>query len=290
MRVFGIVVSYRSEPEVTRVVEDLLQSGLIAGVVIVDNSACLGDQLPTFVGLRSDDRVFVLAPSENLGYARGNNHGVRFAQERGADHVLIMNPDVHFDDEDLAALLARHNVPDSAPIISPSLREGGVVLSRPGFDTRLGRGLLAVAYGRSEQVPTFFGAIFLARTQTFLTLGALDEDLFLYCEEVAFVLRGRGVLSGPLFEVLDEVVFSHGRGGTISPSGYELAGRSMVAYEESARSVVIVGRKYFRSRLVLWILARGVLACTLAPRNPRAAVAVLRGVLRGLGARLTVGT
>ena len=37
--------------------------------------------------------VYLLQNGENLGYAEGNNQGIRWALERGADYVLILNND-----------------------------------------------------------------------------------------------------------------------------------------------------------------------------------------------------
>ncbi|HIP87591.1 MAG TPA: glycosyltransferase family 2 protein, partial [Anaerolineales bacterium] len=59
-------------------------------VVVVDNGSTDGS--PALLRQRFP-RLALLETGENLGYAGGNNVGVRYVLERGADYVLLLNND-----------------------------------------------------------------------------------------------------------------------------------------------------------------------------------------------------
>ncbi|OIH95731.1 MULTISPECIES: glycosyltransferase [unclassified Curtobacterium] len=280
-----VIVSYRSEAEAAASARSVSEDPEVAEVLIVDNSA--DEQRVDRVAFEGlGDRVTVISAQRNLGYAAGNNLGIRAAVDAGHEFVLVLNPDVDPAPGTVRALLDVLLADDAVQIVSPALVEtyrgdADTVLRSPGFDLLLGRGLLtAPRSGRFES--TFFGAAFLARSRCFEQHGVLDEDLFLYCEEVEFVSRMRRHGERPGFRVAADVHVQHGRGGTVSPDGYEGTARSTVAYEQASRSVIVFGRKYHRRRVWLWTLARLVMAARLAVRDRGAATAVVRGLVAGL--------
>ena len=50
-------------------------------------------------------KVKVLETGENLGYAGGNNVGIRYALDNGADYILILNNDTIVDSQLLKAFI-----------------------------------------------------------------------------------------------------------------------------------------------------------------------------------------
>lgn len=62
-------------------------------IIVVDN--CSPDSSGSLLKLKyaEDDEVQVLMNSENLGFARGNNVGFKYAKERGADFIVMLNND-----------------------------------------------------------------------------------------------------------------------------------------------------------------------------------------------------
>jgi len=71
-------------------------------VVVVDN----GSEDDSAAQVENTfDRVTLIRNRENLGYAEGNNVGIRHALENGADYVWLLNNDTVVDREALAALV-----------------------------------------------------------------------------------------------------------------------------------------------------------------------------------------
>lgn len=279
-----VIVSFRSEAAAAAAARAVASEPEVAAITIVDNSA-QEHRTEDFPLDGLEDRVTILRPSRNLGYAAGNNTGIRAAIQGGHDFVLVLNPDVDLVPGTVRKLIGALGE-SAAQIVSPALSETSsegreVVLLSPGFDLFLGRGSLE-AQDTPRFTRTFFGAAFLARSRCFEQYGLLAEELFLYCEEVEFVERLQRLGQRRVFHVAEDVVVRHGRGTTVSPNGYEEGSRSAVAYEEAARSVVLFGRRYHPVRVGVWICARLAMAVLLAFRNPTGSRAVLRGVARGL--------
>ncbi|MFJ4076166.1 glycosyltransferase [Curtobacterium sp. NPDC089991] len=281
-----VIVSYRSEVAAVAAARSVAFDPDVVSVTIVDNSA--SEQRHEVFPLDDlSERVVVVRPERNLGYAGGNNVGIRAAIISGHEYVLVLNPDVDLAPGTVRSLV-EELVGSSAHVVSPALAETlsgrEAVLRRPGFDLLVGRGVLEAPLGR-RFTPTFFGAAFLARARSFEQFGLLDEQLFLYCEEIEFVERLGRQGERNVFRVAEDVIVRHGRGGTVSPGGYDAGARSTIAYEEASRSVVVFGKTYHPIRVWLWMLARLAMAGGLITRNPPAARAVVRGVVRGLRSR-----
>lgn len=281
-----VIVSYRSEVAAAAAARSVAFEPDVVSVTIVDNSAS-ERRHEEFILDDLSDRVVVVRPDQNLGYAGGNNLGLRAALTSGHEFVLVLNPDVDLPTGTVRALV-EELANSEAHVVSPALAEAPngreTVLRRPGFDLLLGRGVLEAPFGR-RFTPTFFGAAFLARSRSFQQFGLLDEQLFLYCEEIEFVERLTRQGEREVFLVAEDVVVRHGRGGTVSPGGYDTRARSTIAYEEASRSVVVFGKTYHPFRLWVWVFARLAMAAGLIIRNPPAARAILRGVTRGLVSR-----
>ena len=143
----------------------------------------------------------------NRGFAAGVNQAVREAR---GDAVLLLNPDALVEPGALAALWsALRALPDAgvvapvllepsgAPVLScyPSLSLGTVIwrhfqLVRVFPNAVLGRyRRRALAGGEPFAVDWAQGACLLVRWSVFEQVGHLDEDFFLYAEEVDFQRR-----------------------------------------------------------------------------------------------------
>jgi hypothetical protein len=147
-------------------------------------------------------RLTILQNPVNLGYAGGNNVGIRWALQRGADYVQIINSDTEVTAE-LTAELVR---------VAESDRRIGVVGCRNVLmedPRRLWGAYGTLTYGpflvRSEgagamdgpawrgvrDVDVAIGNGYLWRRAALEQIGLLDESLFGYHEDVDWCLRAR---------------------------------------------------------------------------------------------------
>ncbi len=144
--------------------------------------------------------VPLLETGTNLGYAGGNNVGIRYALERDADFVWILNPDTEVEPDTLDGLMTSMALrPDAGfagslnlfgdsqpPVIQFAGGhidwDGGVVVSS------LGRGSPLSSNRRRDtyDVDYVAGSSMLVRRSVFEDIGLLPEHYFLYFEETDF--------------------------------------------------------------------------------------------------------
>ena len=176
-------------------------------VVIVDNASSDGS---TEAATERYPEISVLRNTENVGYAKGNNVGLRHLIERGCELLLVLNPD---------AIINRETVPAMAAALKQSshagccggIQEGTLGISRMSCRTKPTPAQVAILYGPlarlssqpfranhfvdaiplpdGAEVYAVSGACMLMRRTAFEEAGGFDEATFLYCEE--FILAER---------------------------------------------------------------------------------------------------
>ena len=100
--VFAIVVTYRPDPEpLQRLIAATLPQ--VTAMVVVHN----GSEPPSLPEQTGDDpRLHLVLLGENLGVARAQNEGIRWAQRRAATHVLLFDQDSEPAPDMVAKLVA----------------------------------------------------------------------------------------------------------------------------------------------------------------------------------------
>jgi len=154
---------------------------------------------------RPSDRKFVLIKNrENLGFSAGNNVGIRYAINKSADAVLIINPDVRFEDNQtlkkmVKVMFSRDDIYIVGPNIIDAAGNRQSPLKEPGFFKEIINPFLSaflkIMFGKPlnylesiksdkpYEVKKVSGACLMIRTSFLKDVGLLDENVFLYCEE-----------------------------------------------------------------------------------------------------------
>lgn len=200
-RVTALVLNWRRPEDTLGAVRSLLDSGYPAlSVLVIENGS--GDDSAARLQNELPDGVDLLVHQQNLGFAGGNNTGIRRAFANGADFVFLLNSDARVTETTVeglaAALVARPEAGAAGPAIlsgsaSPRLESlGGTV------DLRTGR-IRHQGFGRSwpipeaEQVPRttdmINGCAFMVRLEAVESIGLMDERFFCYLEETDWCLR-----------------------------------------------------------------------------------------------------
>ncbi len=161
-------------------------------VVLVDNGSTDGSPQAAQAAF---PEIHLIQTGKNLGYAGGNNAGIRFALEQGADYVWLLNNDTVADPDALGALV---DTAQSDPGIAftgskiyfhsqPDLLwyAGATIdLSAGGRAVHLGCGQVdAGQFDAITDVGYISGCSLLASRTAIETLGPLPEEYFLYFEE-----------------------------------------------------------------------------------------------------------
>lgn len=171
-------------------------------VVIVDNGS--GDN--SVARLREEfTDIILLENKENLGFAGGNNVGIRYALENGADYVLLLNNDTVVEEGflDVLVRVAESGSSEKVGIVGPKIYSGlpgSTVLweAGGGIDWRIGKayhnGFEETDRGQWDgvrDVDYVSGCAMLIKRDVLEKVGLLDERFFLYYEETDFCARAR---------------------------------------------------------------------------------------------------
>ena len=220
-RLSVVVVNYDGWEDVDRLVKGLAGSPEMVGrdceLVIVDN-ASQGPVPPDLRGPRPGVRVLIR--EENGGFAAGVNTGWLASE---APWLLILNPDVVPGPDFLARVLERlPDGPDRPGIVGFALRNiDGSRQPSVGRFPGLFRSLRELLIPRSRRkyqsgwrtrpgpVDWVTGACMLVDAQLLELLGGMDEDFFLYYEEVALCRAARRAGRRIEFDDRIEVVHLH---------------------------------------------------------------------------------
>jgi GT2 family glycosyltransferase len=178
-------------------------------VVVVDNNSSDG----SFEFIRSHfDRAHLIRNDHNAGFAAGVNLGIRFALEKTADYIFLLNPDAKIQPKTIASLVQIAEKDLKNGIISPLItRENSSELWFSGGEIDWWK--MAAFHSRPSLLKSNFfsttyvsGCAMLIRKEVFKKIGLFDEDYFLYYEDADFCWRaGRQgfqsmVMAEPLIE------------------------------------------------------------------------------------------
>ena len=164
-----------------------------------------GQQLPP---ASEDCRISLIRSGGNLGFAGGCNVGIRAAAALAFDFFWILNNDTVICNDALDALLRRALQDMKIGMVGSTVRYydapetvqalGGAHLDQArGVSQHIGQGLALGQVGPDaasvERDMTYvFGASMLVSSRFVREVGLMQEDYFLYCEEIDWALRGRG--------------------------------------------------------------------------------------------------
>lgn len=168
--------------------------------IVVDNGS--HDGTPAAVR-GAHPEATVIETGRNLGFAEGNNVGLRAAVEAGADYVLLLNNDTVVAPDLLRELVAEAERRPSAAAVCPLIYyldpPDRIWYAGARFDPRRGHNGRHTGYGerdvgqynRVREIGRGTGAAMLVRREVIEEVGLLDGELFLQVEDVEWSLRMR---------------------------------------------------------------------------------------------------
>lgn len=251
-KIFIIILNWNRAYETIeclKSIQKLKIKDFLLEVVVVDNASKDGmieiirKNVRSITGIRGI-RGKIIENKENLGFAGGNNVGIKYALENKADFVLILNNDTIVDKNLIIGLLETAKKYPKAGAISPKIyfakgyefhkdrykdQELGKVIWYAGgkvdwknvYGTN--RGVDEVdkgQYEETEETDFATGACMFLNTKALREVGFFDEKYFMYFEDVDLSQRmkkaGWKVFYTPYAYLWHKVARSSSVGGNLN--------------------------------------------------------------------------
>ena len=215
-KVFIIVLNYNGGQAIKECLESVMlldKRGIDLNVVVVDNGST--DKSVERVKEFTSSRVKLIENKKNLGFAGGNNVGLRWALKNGADWVMLLNNDTELAKKCLVRLIELGRKKRKAFILGPKIyfasgyefhcerytkEERGKVIWYAGGRIDWGnmiashQGVDEIDRGQHDQIrETEFisGCAMMIKRKVLENIGLLDEKYFLYYEDADFCQRAK---------------------------------------------------------------------------------------------------
>jgi GT2 family glycosyltransferase len=195
-----LILTWNRRDDVLRCVASLPRLGYPNLLPVVIDNASSDDTVAALRRLHPD--LEIIENARNLGYAGGNNVGIRWALERGAGYVLIANSDTEMT-PDLVTELVRVAESDSRIAVvgcrNVLMEDPGVLWGAYG-ELTYGPFVVRTAGEREadgerwrvvRDVDSVIGNGYLWRRAALERVGLLDERFFGYHEDLDWCLRAR---------------------------------------------------------------------------------------------------
>ena len=215
-----IIVNYKSQENTIRYVRKELKKISIPHIIVIVNNAAtevsnsqfeqgLNASIIFDINYISDklNNIYVISVTENLGFAKANNLGVKFSVKYfDVNYILFTNNDIHFIDEDVVECLVKKiNKLDSCAIIGPKVlgTDGHVQSPEPYYpfwsryvlrfwimpllSTKMKIKIFNTEYTEKATEGNHYkimGSFFLVNSIDFINCGMMDSNTFLYAEEI----------------------------------------------------------------------------------------------------------
>lgn len=211
-----IVVNYSSHKLLQANLASIHLPQAAQRVIIIDNFSSVSERAA--VAALCAEHRWELVTARNDGFGSGVNLGVNRAVAAGCTSVVLLNPDLRMTGATVARLAA---LAESSPtelhcpmILRP---DGSTWFS--GGDVLLAKGWTTTAPGTSVDTNTGWlsGACLAFNIELFVRVGGMDEDYFMYWEDVDFSWRCQR--AGAKLRLHPELSAVHDVGGTQTTTG-----------------------------------------------------------------------
>lgn len=165
-------------------------------IVVVDNGSTDGSQEFIF---KNYPEVHLIKNKKNLGFAEGNNRGIRYAILNNAEYIVLLNNDTEVTAEWLNKLVEKAEKNSSIGILGSKMllyadpkkiNSTGLNLNWLGYCWD--RGLYeenTEKWNKEDVVLGVSGSALFVKRQVIEKIGLLDPNYFIYFEDIDFCMR-----------------------------------------------------------------------------------------------------
>ncbi|MFH1535101.1 MAG: glycosyltransferase family 2 protein [Patescibacteria group bacterium] len=221
-KLFIIIVTWNGE----KFIGDCLNSVYFQnvsnfGVIVVDNNSIDGTKE---IIIKNFKDVILIENHENLGFAAGNNVGIKKALSLGADYVCLLNQDTEvsndFAQNCVKYLVENRKVGLASPIIlfpnskkiwfaGSKIFRGREILKHA--TTKIGehtnKKISLSDFDKNSKADWLPACALFISKHVFDKIGLIDEKFFMYGEDVDFSLRAK--IAGYELGIIDNTTIIH---------------------------------------------------------------------------------
>jgi GT2 family glycosyltransferase len=251
MKLGVVVLNWNGKDVTPRCLESIARSACPPDqIVVVDNASADGS---ADLVRAAFPQVTLVVNDSNLGFAEGNNVGIRLLLERACDLVLLLNNDAVLDAQALCELKRAAEARPAAAygaaiyeLAAPgALWYGGGSINRLTLDARHETSP-GHAKGPPRETDFVTGCCLMFRSDALRRIGLLDKDFFAYYEDIDWSLRARA--AGERLLYVPGAIVHHDVSHTFRRAG---AGDDKEAQYSWAQSRPLVLYLAYRNRLLL---------------------------------------
>lgn len=209
MNIYAIILNWNGKNDTLHCLKSLKDVTTPHHVVVVDNGST--DDSASAISKAFPD-IHLIETGENLGYAEGNNIGIRYALGKKADALLILNNDTIVTKDFLEGFLLRDfpiqggkaHLMDE-PFILDVI--GAFWSDEKGAMGHIGKRDAPDKWNDPFIIDYVSGAAMFIKKEVFQTIGLFDPRFFLNYEEIDFCFRAKN--AGFLTTYCPEAVYFH---------------------------------------------------------------------------------
>lgn len=206
--IFAVVVTYNGLRWYDRCFGSILASDVPVTPIVVDNASSDGsaDYIREYF-----PQAILIESQENLGFAKANNIGIRYALDHNADYVFLLNQDAWLNEADaISKMLEVFDREENVGIVNPINMNGSNTALDEQYSTNLPGSMISDIYmGRMREYYSaryINAAAWLMSAACIRAVGGFDTNMFVhygednnYCHRVCyhnyciFIYTGRTV-------------------------------------------------------------------------------------------------
>ncbi len=195
-----VILNWKRPADTLEALNSVKQSRYpLSHIIVVDNAS--GDGSVERIS-KAYPGITLIANNLNLGFAGGNNAGISFAVDRGAEYVLILNNDAVVEPETMGEMIRcvcrdprvaavgakifRRDDPEILDFCFGTVRYNHWLVTQEGAGERDSQ-----RFAKEQEVEWVSGCCMLMSGPALKKIGSFDEVFFAYLEDVDWCLRAR---------------------------------------------------------------------------------------------------
>lgn len=185
--IYIVLLNYKGFEDTSACIESLYRIDYPKyKIIVVDN--CSSDGSVERLQAKYGDVIFLLAPNNN-GFSAGNNIGIHYALNHGANYVLMLNNDTVVKPDFLTQMV---NVANDDTVVTPSIYYYDEPHDIWYADGHINYNRCTVGNGtdlKSKYCDYASGCCLLMPRKVLETVGDWAEEYFMYYEDMDYSLR-----------------------------------------------------------------------------------------------------